>query len=137
MSKKILLVEDNCPLAHALEIRLKSLGHNVAVADTISSAMSSLVSIQPDVTLIDINLPDGSGFCIAKQIENNNNIPLIPVIFMTASRNSRIREETKKYSPVAFLSKPFDVSDLIVAIEQAAYSMPRPQDTKSSHGSLK
>ncbi len=122
MNKKILLVEDNPDYALALGIRLEAMGYSLVVANTVSKALSKIVSCKPDVSLIDINLPDGDGFNLAAQIKNNPNAPDIPIIFITASNNASFREKALLYSPVAFLEKPFNPRKLIDAIEFSHYS---------------
>ncbi|OED41290.1 hypothetical protein AB833_09745 [Chromatiales bacterium (ex Bugula neritina AB1)] len=122
MNKKILLVEDNPDYALALEIRLKSLGYALICADSMSAALSKIVSCKPDVSVIDINLPDGDGFNLAGQIKSNPNAPEIPVIFITANHDASYREKARFYSPIAFLEKPFNPRKLIDAIEQSQYS---------------
>lgn len=128
MKKKILLVEDNGPLALALKTRLDSLGYNLITADNVASAMSSMVSRKPDISLIDINLPDGSGFDVAKQIRNNPNMPEIPMIFISASSDSGYRNQATTYSSAPFLEKPFNAEQLIYALEHTRNAEEQAQD---------
>ncbi len=76
-----------------------------------------MVTRKPDVSLIDINLSDGNGFTLAGQIQTNPNAPHTPLIFITASKNPEYRARAQQYSPVAYLEKPFNTSELIDAIE--------------------
>lgn len=117
MKKKILLVEDNKPLALALKMRLDALGYNLITADNVASAMSSMAKRKPDISLIDVNLPDGTGFDFAKQIKNNPNMPEIPVIFISASRDPGYRTQAINYSSIPLLEKPFNAEQLIYALE--------------------
>lgn len=120
--KKVLLVEDNSSLALALSIRLKSTGYKLINADTVSGALSEVVRRKPDVTLIDINLPDGDGFALAQQIQSNPNCINSPIIFITASKSSGYREKATQYGAIAYLEKPFTAGQLIDAIERSHYS---------------
>lgn len=124
MNKKVLLVEDNKELALALEIRLKAMGYRLIQAESVASAMSKIVRQKPDVSLIDINLPDGDGFSIAEQIRNNPNVESMPIVFISASKSTEYKERAKDYSP-RFLEKPFDAADLIEAIEQTVWDSAR------------
>jgi CheY-like chemotaxis protein len=121
--KKILLVEDNPALATALTMRLGATGYQILRARSIAEAMSKLSQRRPDVSLIDINLPDGDGFSLAQQIHANPNIPLTPIVFITASSSPAYLERAFEFGPVAFLEKPIDPRLLITAIEQSPYSM--------------
>ncbi|OED41557.1 hypothetical protein AB833_09300 [Chromatiales bacterium (ex Bugula neritina AB1)] len=117
MKTKVLLVEDNVPLALALKIRLSAMGYNLITAENVASAMSMIANRKPDLSLIDINLPDGTGFSLAKQIKNNPNIPEIPVVFISANGNSDYREKSILYSSAPLLEKPFSAAQLIKALE--------------------
>ena len=119
---KVLLVEDNRHLALALETRLKSMGYNLITADNVASAMSMIVSRKPDVSLIDINLPDGTGFTIDKQIMNNPNTPTIPMVFISADGSTEHKELAKFYSCTPLLEKPFKASQLIDVLAYAQHS---------------
>ena len=68
--KKILIVEDDPNIAAALSIRLKSSGYKVTVASDAMFGVSSAVSIQPDLALLDITLPAGNGFSVANRIQH-------------------------------------------------------------------
>ena len=97
MKKKVLLVEDDESLALALKIRLEAMGYNLIAATTVATAMSMIITRKPEISLIDINLPDGSGFSLAKQIRNNPNAQNIPVIFISANSSSEYKEKATFY----------------------------------------
>ncbi len=122
MKKKVLLVEDDKLLSIALKIRLDSMGYQLITADTIASAMSLAIRRKPDVSLIDVNLPDGTGFALAKQIRNNPHTPDIPVIFISASNDSSYKEQSSFYSSVPLLEKPFEAEQLIDFLELPFHS---------------
>jgi len=118
---KILLVEDNLALAHGYALRLNSFGYDVIHADCISKAVSCASKRKPDLSIIDINLPDGTGFMFANQINSNPNLAEIPVIFMTASSSEQFKDAATLYGPVAYLEKPIRAADLINAIAACHY----------------
>ena len=117
MKKKVLLVEDDESLALALKIRLEAMGYNLIAAKNVATAMSMIVNRKPEISLIDINLPDGSGFSLAKQIRNNPNAQNIPVIFISASSCSDYKEKATFYSSAPLLEKPFKATKLIEFLE--------------------
>ncbi len=120
--KKILLVEDNPALMTALTMRLESTGYQLIAARSVAEAMSRLIHRRPDVSLIDINLPDGDGFSLAQQMHSNPNVPRTPIVFITASSSPAYIERARTFGPVAFLEKPIDPKTLIKVIEQSTYS---------------
>lgn len=117
MKKKVLLVEDDESLALALKIRLEAMGYNLIAATTVATAMSMIITRKPEISLIDINLPDGSGFSLAKQIRNNPNAQNIPVIFISANSSSEYKEKATFYSSAPLLEKPFKATRLIEFLE--------------------
>jgi two-component system response regulator ArlR len=116
--KKILIVEDDQNIAKALAVRLKSAGYQVTVAPDAVAGVSSAVKTQPDLALLDISLPAGTGFTVADRIKEL--LPVAtPFIFLTASKQPGLREKAKELGAAAFFEKPYDAEDLLAAIEGA------------------
>ena len=118
--KNILVVEDDRRISMALGIRLKAHGYSVASAPDAVHAMNEATRQVPDIVLLDINLPGGNGLMVAERLLDNELTCDVPVIFITASRQPRLRERAAELSAVAFLEKPFSSSDLLDAIEEAS-----------------
>ena len=115
--KTVLLVEDDQKVAMALGIRLKSMGYNVSTARDAAMAIQAARKCQPDVVLLDINLPGGDGFLVAERLMNLVDTAVTPIIFITASKEAGLRERAMKLGAVRFLEKPFDATTLADAIE--------------------
>lgn len=78
---RILLVEDDANLAFGMEYTLSSEGYAVKVAGTLEAARREIEAGAVDLVLLDIHLPDGSGYTLCKEIRASSQIP---VIFLTA-----------------------------------------------------
>ena len=79
---KLLLVEDDTSLATTLKERLTKEGYSICWVNTLSKARSELKASTPNLIILDVGLPDGSGFDLAKELfEKNANIPFL---FLTA-----------------------------------------------------
>lgn len=78
---QVLLVEDDASLAFGMEYTLSGEGFAVMVAGTLAEARRHLTAGDVDLILLDINLPDGSGYELCKEIRASSQIP---VIFLTA-----------------------------------------------------
>lgn len=117
--KTVLVVEDDSRIAKALDIRLKAHGYRVVSAPDAVRAMTVATGQVPDVVVLDINLPGGSGLMIAERMLDNAVTTDIPVIFITASKQAKLRERAAELSAVAFLEKPFSSADLLDAIDVA------------------
>lgn len=119
--KTVLLIEDDKEITLAVGIRLKSLGYEVISAADAVTAVAQARKSNPDVVLIDINLPGGDGFMVAERLQSLLETAVTPIIFMTASKQSGLKERAKELGAVAFLEKPFDGTQLADAIEASLH----------------
>ena len=118
--KSILLVEDDRRITLALGLRLRAHGFEVVAATDAVHAMNVATQAVPDVIVLDINLPGGNGLMVAERLLGNPETTDVPVIFITASKQPRLRTRAAELSAVAFLEKPFTAAELLDAIDAAA-----------------
>ena len=116
--KRILLVEDDRKIAMALGVRLRHAGVEVSVAHDAPAGLATALKERPDLVLLDIGLPGGSGLKLIEQLHALGR-SMTPVIFVTASRRPGLREEAMALGASGFLEKPFEAEELIAAIAQA------------------
>ena len=81
MKLKLLLVEDSPMLIRGLQYTLEQAGYEVVVCMSKHMADERLARMQFDVAVLDVNLPDGSGFDLCRQLKEETDIP---VVFLTA-----------------------------------------------------
>lgn len=117
--KTILLAEDDKKIAQAIGIRLKASGFAVITAHDVPSALMQARKHDPDLVLLDVGLPGGSGFHVADCLRNQVCKREVPLIFITASKKDGLRQEARKLGASAFLEKPFKSSQLLAAIDSA------------------
>ena len=79
---RILLLEDDLGLIDGLIFALEKNGFEVAVVRTITEAATVVLEQKFDILLLDLTLPDGSGFEICRKVRKTSNVP---IIFLTAS----------------------------------------------------
>jgi len=116
---KVLIVEDDDDLRHGLTRRLQNSGYAVVQATDGVAAISVARHERPDVVLLDLGLPAGSGLIVLERYANLPDLSTIPVVVLTG-RDPRIAEPaTRKFHVAAFLQKPADNKDLVEAIERA------------------
>ena len=103
--KQILIVEDDELLNKMLVYNLQSESYGIVSVETVKEAMEVLKSQPFDLVLLDINLPDGDGYAIAKTIREKYSDTI--VIFLTA--NDRESDEIRGYElgAVDYITKPF------------------------------
>lgn len=115
---RVLIVEDDRTIAKALAVRLRAAGLEVLMAYDALSGLDIALRQQPDLVLLDIGLPAGSGLKVAERIQNL--LPkLTPIIFLTASRQPGLREQALKLDPVDYIEKPYDADKLLESVQRA------------------
>ncbi len=114
----ILLVEDEDIIAKVADWRLKKLGYEICGrAITGPEAMDLVVRQKPDLVLMDINIRgEIDGIETARMIKKEFKIP---VVYVTSHTEGQTLERAKETHPDGFIVKPFDDTDLRVAIELA------------------
>ena len=116
--KKILIIEDHKQTAEALAIRLSANGYEVLTAPDGSHGLKLAMSNRPDLIIMDVWTPDGTGFRTAQQIKESD-LRDIPLIFMTASRKQGLWKAAQELGAEAFFQKPFDSGKLLAAMQRA------------------
>lgn len=112
---KILLVEDEVDLAKTLCHRLAPSGYRVKWAPDLASARQALRRPSFSLVLLDIGLPDGSGFNLAATLRQRH--PLIPLIFLTSHSLIEERLHGLSLGAADYIIKPFDVRELILRLK--------------------
>lgn len=80
--KQIFLVEDDLSLVNGLSFAIKKEGYELEIACTMEEASAIWEEKKYDLVILDVNLPDGSGFDICKKIRQFSKVP---IIFLTAA----------------------------------------------------
>lgn len=108
----ILIIEDNIPTINLLEDYFESKGYSCECALTGSNGLEILSTGSPKLILLDIILPDHSGFDICKSIKNNDATRDIPIFYLTAIPGSKVEEQMQATKANGMILKPFNLSDL-------------------------
>ena len=118
VSPKILLVDDDPSILHAMTARLKHIGLNVSAKSDAMSAIAEANDVRPDIAIIDVNLPGTNGFDLARKLDEMFvDDHRIKKIFLTASKNPDLKREATSLNAVGFLEKPYSSNDLLAALE--------------------
>lgn len=111
---KILFLEDDPAIATGLEYSLKNEGYDVKWVSKAKDAIKAVNEETFDFCILDINLPDGNGYEVCKEIKNNLEIP---VIFLTAYDDEVNVVMGLDYGADDYISKPFRVRELMARIK--------------------
>ena len=118
--RTVLIVEDDETIAETLSEALQQLDYNVAAAVTNGAdAIAHVRKKVPDIVLMDIELlGDMDGVQAAKEIHS---LCDVPVVYLTGMTDDKTLDRVKKTNPYGYIVKPFEVTELKVAIELALY----------------
>lgn len=112
---KILLVEDDMPLATATAFALQAEGFDVVHAESLATARIYIEQEQIALVLLDVNLPDGVGYTFCKELRDGGRT--IPVIFLTALGEEVNVVQGLDVGGDDYVTKPFRVRELISRIK--------------------
>lgn len=114
---KILTVDDNDTQRNMMSELLRRAGYEVTTAATGSEAITKSIRDTPDVLLLDINLPDISGYEVCKQISADVRTASIPIVFFTGEMGGAAKNHADLAGAAAFLTYPVELSHLKTVIE--------------------
>jgi DNA-binding response OmpR family regulator len=119
VSARILVVEDEAPIAEVLVRTLRGHGHNARLATSGKSALLAIAEEAPGLLLLDVNLPDLTGWELLRRLSPVDR-ERIPVIVFSAAplAPSRIEE----FQPAGVLIKPFPMQALLRLVEELTAS---------------
>lgn len=113
MMEKILYVEDDLSLIDGLQYTLENSGYSVDNARTVQQALSLFKSNLYHLLLLDVTLPDGSGFDICKEVRGSSSVP---IIFLTASDQEISVVKGLDMGGDDYITTPFKLNELISRI---------------------
>ena len=114
---RILLVEDEESLLKLESILLSSKGYSVTGVMDGRSALEEINARKPDLVVLDIMLPELDGFEVCKRIKENPETADIPVVMLTAKKNSQDYARGMQVGADAYVTKPFKSAQVIELIE--------------------
>ena len=127
---RILIVEDELAIAEALQLALAKAGHESEVL-AFGVTVASKLKLDPgrfQMVILDVGLPDISGFEVCKQIRSVFSAQQLPVLFLTAQNDEIDRILGLELSGGDYLSKPFSLRELVTRVrlllERSALAKP-------------
>jgi DNA-binding response OmpR family regulator len=129
-AEKILIVDDDPDLRHALRVRLRANRYETISAGDGYSAIAQAYKEHPNLIILDLGLPAGDGFLVLDRLQKDDKLSTIPVIVLTARDPQSSEKLALDSGAAAFFQKPADNAELLnvirATLSQATENGPLP-----------
>lgn len=133
---KVLLVDDALDVHNLVRVSLAQIAQIDAVVN-IAEANDKILTMAYDLYLIDLNLPDGSGFSFLSFIRSREDLRKTPVLILSASKTVEDRIAGYSLGADDFLSKPFDRRELLAIVDSKLRRRHQEDDSILCFGDLR
>jgi len=118
----VLIVDDDPAIRHGLALRLRHAGYTSTAVSTGAQAIAACAAERPNVVILDVTLPDTSGYLVCEQIRGQGHHPEPAVVFLTGTPHIGMDTSTRDRLIDAvgghyFLKKPYDPERLIALVD--------------------
>ncbi len=121
---RLLTVEDETAIRELLAFICETDGHEVVKAASLTEARSALAEAEPDLILLDVMLPDGSGFDFLRELRSEPKTSAIPVMMITARGDEADRVSGLDSGADDYIVKPFMPRELTARIRAVLRRIP-------------
>ena len=122
----MLVVDDERAIQRALKATLEAAGYHVDVVGTCADALAQVALKPPDLVLLDLLLPDGTGDEVAREIRTWSNVP---ILLVSAVGDEREKVKALDAGADDYVTKPFGIDELLARVRamlRRAVDRPRP-----------
>ena len=116
----VLVIEDHATDRKLLSVILTTEGHVVHERASAEGALESALALQPDIVLLDLQLPRVDGLSLVLQLKANESTRHIPLVAVTAYPEAYPREALLSAGCAAYVLKPIDTRELPKKLEELA-----------------
>ncbi len=115
---KILIIDDEKDFCHFTKINLENTGkYRVFISTNSKSGINTAIQKKPDLVLLDIMMPNMSGFEVLKKLKQNISTVSIPVIMLTALKSDKYMTKAMSLYSQEYLVQPIEMDALVSKID--------------------
>ena len=120
MGGRVLLIEDEPNIIEAIRFILSREGWRVDTHSDGATAFSTVSKRRPDIVILDVMLPNRSGYDILRDIRDDPETADLPVLMLTARGQKADRELALRRGASRFMTKPFSNSEVLASVRELA-----------------
>lgn len=114
----ILIIDDSNTNVVLLQAILQTRGYRTTTAGSVKEAYVNMNKEKPDLILLDLLMPDISGFDFLSQVRSNEKYGSIPVVVVSALTDDENIHKTLELGAVEFIRKPIDIQSMVKIVEK-------------------
>jgi two-component system, cell cycle response regulator DivK len=118
MSDTILLIEDNEQNVYLMKFLLEKNGFQVIAAPDGREGIEKALSINPEIILLDIQLPDLDGHAVARELRKINELDHVPIIAVTSYAMTGDREKCIEAGCTGYIEKPINPDSFVEEVRK-------------------
>lgn len=127
MTGTVLLIEDEPNIIEAIRFILSRDGWAVHVHSDGATAVDAVNSHAPDLVILDVMLPNRSGYDILAELRQAETTERLPVLMLTARGQAKDREMAERVGASRFMTKPFSNAEVLASVRELAASNAAPE----------
>lgn len=114
----VMVVDDSKVVLRIVEKGLAEAGFRVITAENAKKALNLLETIQPDLILTDIEMPDINGFEFCKTVHKDPELSMVPIVAMSTKTDRGYMKRMVQNGASAYICKPFNIDELVILVEK-------------------
>jgi DNA-binding response OmpR family regulator len=120
VGKTVLMIEDEPNILEAVRFILSRDGWDVVSHDDGADAMDVIAKTNPNLLILDVMLPNRSGYDILKDVRASDDLGQLPVLMLTARGQTKDREIAEAAGASHFMTKPFSNAEVLDVVRRLA-----------------
>jgi DNA-binding response OmpR family regulator len=114
---KVLIVDDDPNILMSLEFLMRKDGYKVFIARNGNEAMELLEQNRPDLTLLDIMMPDVDGYAICAHVKSSDHLKDCKIVFISAKTHEADIRKGYDYGADLYITKPFSTKNVVMIVK--------------------
>jgi sigma-B regulation protein RsbU (phosphoserine phosphatase) len=115
-SPLVFVVDDDSSIVRTIEGFLKRAGFRTASAGDVAGALQGILERRPDLILLDVNLPDGTGFDVCRSLNTETSSFTTPILFISANEDTSTKVQGFEIGGVDYITKPIVGAEVIARV---------------------